>query len=98
MKHLIKLIHISLFMNATFSLLKNQIYLVIKKKRIWFRKIRFVFVCVEKIVFNKEKLDMCLLNKTNSFGFFLIKKSDLFLRTRKNGFLVCIKKSDLFCS
>ena len=28
-----------------------------------------MFLCVEKIVFGIEKSNMCLLNKTKSFGF-----------------------------
>ena len=57
---------------------------MIKKKLIWFiKKIRFVLVCVKKKKkFGKEKSNLCLLNKTKSFG---LKISDLFLRTRKNG-------------
>ena len=62
---------------------------------IWFRKIRSIFVHVKKIVFGIEKSDLCLLNKTKSFG--LKKISYLFLRTRKIGFwFVLKKKSDLF--
>ena len=43
-----------------------------------------------------EKSDLCLLNKTKSFG--LKKISYLFLRTRKIGFWFVLKKkkSDLF--
>ena len=48
-----KLNHISLFMNASFSLLKIQICVVIKKKK----------------DFGIEKFEPCLLNKTKSFGF-----------------------------
>ena len=36
---------------------------------------------------------MFLLNKTKSFG---LKISDLFLKTRKIGFWIVCKKSDLF--
>ena len=50
-----KLNHISLFMNASFSLLKIQICVVIKKKK--------------KKDFGIEKFEPCLLNKTKSFGF-----------------------------
>ena len=39
-----------------------------KKILIWFRKIKSIFVHVKKIVFDKEKSDLCLLNKTKSFG------------------------------
>ena len=77
-----------------------------KKKLIWFRKIKFVFVYVKKKrkrkVFGIEKSDLCLLNKTKSFSlkkkYIYIYILDLFLRTRKNWFLVCIyiKKKDLF--
>ena len=63
---------------------------------IWFRKIRSIFVHVKKIVFGIEKLDTCSLNKTNSFGFFKKKISDLILRTRNIGFWFVLKKSDLF--
>ena len=64
-----KLNHISLFMNASSSLLKIQICVVIKKKK-------------KKKEFGLEKSDLCLLNKTKSFDFFK-KIPDLFLRTRK---------------
>ena len=65
-----KLNHINLFMNASSSLLKNSDLCCEKKKKlIWFRKIRYVFVHVKKIVFGMEKSDLCLLNKTKSFGF-----------------------------
>ena len=95
MKHLIKLIHVSLFMNATFSLLKNQIYLVIKKKRIWFRKIRSVFKNLKKKWFFEEKnSDLCLLKKTKSFDLKIYQI--YFLRIEKKWFLIC-KRSDLFC-
>ena len=44
-----KLNHISLFMNALSSLLKNSDMCCDKKKNlIWFRKIRYVFVYVKK--------------------------------------------------
>ena len=63
-----KLNHISLFMNASSSLLKIQIYVVIKLD---FGLEKWdMFLCVEKIVFGIEKSNMCLLNKTKSFGFF----------------------------
>ena len=68
-----------------------------KKILIWFRKIKSFFVHVKTTVFGIERLDLCLLNKTKSFGF--KKVPGLFWRTRKNWFLVCIKKkSDLFCN
>ena len=66
-----------------------------KKDLIWFRKIKSIFVHLKKKkVFGIEKSDLCLLNKTKSFGFKKI--SDLFLRTRKIGFWFVLKKSDLF--
>ena len=60
------------------------------KNLIWFRKIRSIFVHVKKKVFGIKKSDLCLLNKTKSFG--LKKKSDMFLRTRKIGFWFVLKK------
>ena len=65
------------------------------KKNFWFglKKSRYVFVYVKKIVFGKEKSNLCLLNKTKSFG---LKISDLFLKTRKIGFWIECKKSDMF--
>ena len=58
-------------MNALSSLLKNSDMCCDKKKKKWFGlEIRYVFVYVKKkkIVFGKEKSDLCLLNKTKSFG------------------------------
>ena len=46
----------------------------------------------KKKVFGKEKLNLCLLNKKKSFGFFL--KSNLFLRTRKIDFWFVLKKKN----
>ena len=69
MLHTWKTNHISLFMNASSSLLKNSDLCFNKKFLIWFRKIRSVFVRVKKKkVFGIEKSDLCLLNKTKSFG------------------------------
>ena len=63
---------------------------------IWFRKIRFVFVHVKKKKkIGIEKSDMCLLNKTKSFGL-KKKKSDMFLRTRKIGFWFVLKKNQIY--
>ena len=47
----------------------------------------FFFFFVEKIVFGEQNLDMCLLNKSKSFGF---KKYQIcFLKQKKKiGFLV----------
>ena len=46
----------------------------------------FFFFLVEKIVFGEQNLDMCLLNKSKSFGF---KKYQIcFLKLKKIGFLV----------
>ena len=66
-----KLNHISLFMNASSSLLKNSDLCCNKKFLIWFRKIRSVFVHVKKKkkAFGIEKSNLCLLNKTKPFGF-----------------------------
>ena len=42
----------------------------------------FFFFLVEKIVFGEQNLDMCLLNKSKSFGF---KKYQIcFLKQKKN--------------
>ena len=52
-------------------------------------------MCKKKIVLDKEKSDLCLLNKTKSFGF---KKYQIcFLKIKKNWFLVCIKKKNQIC-
>ena len=68
-------------MNTSSSLLKNLDMCCDKKIffLIWLEKIRYVFVHVKKKNFGEKNLDMCLLNKTKSFG--LKKKiSDLFLK------------------
>ena len=57
------------------------------------KKIKSIFVYVKKIAFGKEKSNMCLLNKTMSFGFKNI--SDLFLRTKKIGIWFVLKNQ--FC-
>ena len=107
-----KLNHISLFMNASSSLLKIQICVVIKLD---FGLEKWdMFLCVEKIVFGIEKSNMCLLNKTKSFGFkkyqicflelkklvFWWKKNQIYLMIikNKNKNQICIlkKKLDLF--
>ena len=44
-----------------------------------------MFLCVEKIVFGIEKSNMCLLNKTKSFGF---KKYQIyFLKQKKKNWV-----------
>ena len=71
-------------MNALSSLLKNSDMCCDKKKKNdLVQKIRYVFVYVKKkkIVFGKEKSDLCLLNKTKSFG--LLKKKKLVFNLRK---------------
>ena len=49
----------------------------------WFglEKLDLFFVYVKKIVFGIEKSDLCLLNKTKSFG--LLKKEKLVFNLRK---------------
>ena len=79
-------------MNASSYLLKILDLCCDEKKKflIGFRKIRLVFVHVKKIVFGIEKSDLCLLNKTKSFG--LKKKNQIFFfRIRKIGFLFVLK-------
>ena len=50
-------------------------------------------MCRKKIVFGEKNSYLCLLNKSKSFGL-KKKKSNLFFRTKKIGFLVK-EKSDL---
>ena len=70
-------------MNASFSFEKIQICLVIKKKKndLVYKKIKYVFLYVKKIVFGeKKKKGSVLLSKTKSFG---SKTSDLFWELKK---------------
>ena len=81
-------------MNASSSLLKNSNLCCDRFFFIWFRKIRYVFVHVKKKNFGEKNLDMCLLNKTKSFGF---KKKNIrsVFEKLKNWFLICIKKNQI---
>ena len=60
--------HISLFTNASSSLLKIEICVVIKID-FGLEKWDFFFLCVEKIIFWEKNSNLCLLNKLKSFGF-----------------------------
>ena len=51
-----------------------------------------MFLCVEKIVFGIEKSNMCLLNKTKSFGF---KKYQIYFGELEKKNLDCIKKNHI---
>ena len=72
--------HKFIYESIIFFVKKIQIYVVIKKKiDLGLEKIRsvfilFYFLCIDKMVFGKEKSDLCLLNKTKSFGLKKIKK------------------------
>ena len=78
--HDTKLSHISLFMNTSSSFEKIQICLMIKKKDLVYKKIKYVFLYVKKIVFGEIKKRFVLLSKTKSFG---SKTSDLFWELEK---------------
>ena len=66
------------------------------KNLIWLRKIRSVFVHVKKkkSFWRNKNSDLCLLNKTKSFGFFKKNIRSIF-ENQKNWFLVCIKKNQI---
>ena len=58
-------------MNTSSSFEKIQICLMIKKKDLVYKKIKYVFLYVKKIVFGekkKKKPRYVLLSKTKSFG------------------------------
>ena len=65
--------------------------MLLRVKKIYFglERNQICFWCVEKIAFGQKNSNMCLLNKTKSFGF---KKYQIyFLRTKKKK-IVCVKK------